>query len=425
MKKIISLILAIAVILSLTVSVSAATPKINLTYQAIDDQSFLVNVQVENNPGFAYFVLKLEYDKYVVSPKNVIVGDLLKDGSTLSNLDDKNTDAGKKSITTMVFYTTAGDVVDDGTIYSVRFVYKDAIPGEKQQADSLIRLYTDEKGIDMTNFDLKHVDFEKGTSVTVKSPTTEREPEPGEYEEEPNNNNNNNNEEEKDVSSIIGSMTGDKNENKDNNSGSSPVEKEYKADIKNVENQNKVKYIAMYEDETFKPDQPATRYEVIEALDKLFDITSEEFAPAFGDVSEKYKLPVQKFITAKVLNGYEDKTFKGENTITRAEFVKILAVAFNMKLDESATAQFTDISGHWAENYVKTFVSCGYTKGYAEADGSFTFRPEGKVTRAEVVAFINRIIKAEGEKSEKLPKDLKLENGDNHWAYDEIVKVVK
>ena len=95
-----------------------------------------------------------------------------------------------------------------------------------------------------------------------------------------------------------------------------------------------------------------------------------------------------------------------------------------MKLDEAAKAEFTDIAGHWSENYVKTFVSGGYTKGYAEADGTFTFRPEGKVTRAEVVAFVNRIIKAEGEASEKLPTDLVVD-GANHWAYDEIVKVVK
>ena len=203
------------------------------------------------------------------------------------------------------------------------------------------------------------------------------------------------------------------------------TEKEYKAEVKNVEEQNKVKYMAMYEDETFKPDAPATRYEVIKALDNLFEITSEEFAPAFADVSEEYKEIVQKFVTAKILNGYEDKTFKGGNTITRAEFVKILAVAFDMKLDETATADFTDISGHWAENYIKTFVSGGYTKGYAEADGTFTFRPEGNVTRAEVVAFINRIIAADAEASEKLPSDLKNADGSQHWAYDEIVKVVK
>mgnify|MGYP003307080956 CR=1 FL=1 len=416
MKKIISLILALAMVLSVSTAVMASNPEVNLTYTAVDDSSFLVNVELKNNPGFAAFVIKLEYDKYAVTPKRVIKSELLDSGSIISNMEDTQADAGKKNTTSAVFYTTEGDVTGDGCIYSVRFVYKDAIPADKQLQDTVISVV---EPIDITNFALETVPFKAGTSVTVKTPTTEREPQPGEYDE-PVKENNKTEDADKDYSSIVGSLTG-----KEEASGSvAEVEKVYTAEVKNVADQNKAKYMAMYEDGTFKPDAPATRYEVIEALDNLFEITSEEFAPAFKDVSDKYKLTVQKFVTAKILNGYTDGTFKGDNTITRAEFVKILAVAFDMKLDETATADFTDIAGHWSENYVKTFVSGGYTKGYAEADGTFTFRPEGKVTRAEVVAFVNRIIKAEGEAAEKLPTDL-LVDGANHWAYDEIVKVVK
>lgn len=409
MKKIISLILALAMVLSITTVVMADSPKVNLTYVPVDDTTFDVDVSLEGNPGFATFEFDVEFDKYVITAIDYSKNDIIKTGNFISNIEDTNRDHEKKNTVSFLYYTTSGDIKENGKIFTIHFEYKEAIPLEKQNKETLISVLNDGMLFGTDSYD--KVPFTAGTSVTVTAPTTEREPEPGEYDEpeivKPEK------EENKDVSSIVESMTGGK------------TEKEYKAEVKNVEEQNKVKYMAMYEDETFKPDAPATRYEVIKALDNLFEITSEEFAPAFADVTEEYKEIVQKFVTAKILNGYEDKTFKGGNTITRAEFVKILAVAFDMKLDETATADFTDISGHWAENYIKTFVSGGYTKGYAEADGTFTFRPEGNVTRAEVVAFINRIIAADADASEKLPTDLKNADGSQHWAYDEIVKVVK
>lgn len=409
MKKIISLILTITMVLSMSLAVYAEGAKLNLATEKIDDKSFKVIVSIENNPGFLACAVSLNYDKYVVTATDAKVAGITSDLSSMSSFERPDIDVDKQASVTFVAYRIQGDVKGDGPIIEFIFKYKDAIPLDKQNKETTISINADK--IDFSNDALEIVNVSAGEPVIVTAPTTEREPKPGEYDlpetVKPEK------EENKDISSIVDSMTGGK------------TEKEYKAEVKNVEEQNKVKYMAMYEDETFKPDAPATRYEVIKALDNLFEITSEEFAPAFADVSEEYKEIVQKFVTAKILNGYEDKTFKGGNTITRAEFVKILAVAFDMKLDETATADFTDISGHWAENYIKTFVSGGYTKGYAEADGTFTFRPEGNVTRAEVVAFINRIIAADAEASEKLPSDLKNADGSQHWAYDEIVKVVK
>lgn len=415
MKKIISLILALTLVFSMTTFVSANSPKVNLTYVPVDDTNFAVEISLEGNPGFVSFAFTLNFDKYAVSPVKFNMPEkFTEEGSFMSNVSDIKRNPDKHNSTTVLYYSTGNDYTEDEVVGTVMFKFKDAIPADKQGVDTVISV--DLESIDVCNAKLEDVSFTVGTSVTVKTPATEREPEPGEYDEEVEDTDN------KDYTSIVGSLT-NKGETTEKTE-KAEEEKVYTAEVKNVADQNKAKYMAMYEDGTFKPDAPATRYEVIEALDNLFEITSEEFAPAFADVSEKYKLTVQKFVTAKILNGYTDGTFKGDNTITRAEFVKILAVAFDMKLDETATADFTDIAGHWSENYVKTFVSGGYTKGYAEADGTFTFRPEGKVTRAEVVAFVNRIIKAEGEAAEKLPTDL-LVDGANHWAYDEIVKVVK
>ena len=55
MKKIISLVLAIAMVLSMTVVAFAEGAKLSLTTEKIDDNSFKVIVFIENNPGFASF----------------------------------------------------------------------------------------------------------------------------------------------------------------------------------------------------------------------------------------------------------------------------------------------------------------------------------------------------------------------------------
>jgi hypothetical protein len=51
---------------------------------------------------------------------------------------------------------------------------------------------------------------------------------------------------------------------------------------------------------------------------------------------------------------------------------------------ESAAITFTDISGHWAEKTVEIAVEKGYVAGYPDS----TFKPEGQVTRAELLKMV-------------------------------------
>ena len=50
---------------------------------------------------------------------------------------------------------------------------------------------------------------------------------------------------------------------------------------------------------------------------------------------------------------------------------------------------FTDVKGHWAKDYIESLVDEGVTNGYKEEDGTFTFRPKAKITRAELAKMIN------------------------------------
>lgn len=169
-----------------------------------------------------------------------------------------------------------------------------------------------------------------------------------------------------------------------------------------------------------RPNDPASRYEVVDMLDKLFDITGTTVGNRFADVSEAHKQAVELFAAAGVINGYEDGSFGGAREITRAEMVKILSVLLGLDktaVEGETAVTLSDISGHWAESYIRKFVAKGYILGYPEGD----FRPDKAVSRAEAVTIINRVtglVKTSG-----LPQRFRDLPGD-FWAYDEIMNAV-
>lgn len=118
-------------------------------------------------------------------------------------------------------------------------------------------------------------------------------------------------------------------------------------------------------------------------------------APAadFSDVAGDYAHyeAITALVDQDIINGYEDGTFKPENTITRAEFSKLLAVssapsgyAFSAK-----TTAFPDIAdmnaNHgWAVPYISYAVSTKAINGYTDG----TFQPGNNVTYGEAIKMI-------------------------------------
>ena len=58
-----------------------------------------------------------------------------------------------------------------------------------------------------------------------------------------------------------------------------------------------------------------------------------------------------------------------------------------MLMPANAYGESNDFTGHWAEETIKTWLNNGYVAGYP--DGSF--KPEGKVTRADFVTRVNSL----------------------------------
>ena len=175
-------------------------------------------------------------------------------------------------------------------------------------------------------------------------------------------------------------------------------------------------YMELDDDDKFRPDEKATRYEVIMALDMIYDSWADDAAVTFTDVDKAYRGVVRKFVGAQLLNGYEDGTFRGEANIKRSELCKVLALATGIEVDPDATVQFKDVSPeHWAYAYIAALTDAGYLAG--DTDGNF--RPEDNITRAELAVVLNRVAgveNGEGTVIDDVPT--------THWAYGYICGAV-
>lgn len=90
-------------------------------------------------------------------------------------------------------------------------------------------------------------------------------------------------------------------------------------------------------------------------------------------------------------------TFRPNDSITRAEFVKIVNRKFNFTEIEDIT--FTDVDkSAWYYQEVQKAVKAGYIKGY----GDNTFKPNDKITREEVAVIITSIMNNKQENLEKI-----------------------
>ena len=168
-------------------------------------------------------------------------------------------------------------------------------------------------------------------------------------------------------------------------------------------------YIKLGADRKFRPDDKATRYEVIMALDALFDSWTDNAEIDFTDVKAEYKDAVAKFVGAELVDGYDDKTFRGNANIKRSELCKLLVLALGLDLEDAGTVAFADVKKeHWAYDYIALLTKAEYLKGDTEGN----FRPEDSLTRAELITVLNRVAGVDSTGGVILA-DVPA----SHWAY--------
>ncbi len=95
--------------------------------------------------------------------------------------------------------------------------------------------------------------------------------------------------------------------------------------------------------------------------------------------------PVQHLTGKGAISGYSDGTFRPSNTVTRAQFAKMLVAGMGWVLVTPATPTFRDVpTSDWAFPYVETAVQHGALSGYSDG----TFRPTSEITRAQLAKLI-------------------------------------
>lgn len=125
---------------------------------------------------------------------------------------------------------------------------------------------------------------------------------------------------------------------------------------------------------------------ILLALSLLFILTSSlSFAVSFKDVSSDhwaYEV-INEMNQKKILSGYPDGSFRPENSITRAEFAKILVAAIVDKDEpDGPTVSFEDIDGaHWAYSYIEKANK--YLSGYS-LGGRYFYFPDNPAVREDI-----------------------------------------
>ena len=151
-------------------------------------------------------------------------------------------------------------------------------------------------------------------------------------------------------------------------------------------------YVVGYSDGTVRPNANISRAEVATIFFRLLkeevrdgNLTAEN---TFADVTDGqwHNKAISTMAKLGVVKGRNAEAFDPDASITRAEFAAICA-RFNTKPVENS-GSFSDVSGHWAENEIERAAAFGWISGYPDG----TFRPDARITRAEAMTMINRVL---------------------------------
>ncbi|MCL2338053.1 MAG: S-layer homology domain-containing protein, partial [Firmicutes bacterium] len=182
-------------------------------------------------------------------------------------------------------------------------------------------------------------------------------------------------------------------------------------------------YIFGYPDGRVHPAANITRAEVAEIFYRLLTQDSRksmwQTRSGYSDVplNQWFDNAIATLAKGGILEGYPDGTFHPGAAITRAEFASIAARFATGEPAVSVT--FSDVNGHWAADGIYRAAELGWVTGYPDG----TFRPNQNITRAEVMALVNRVLERKVTSEQDLLSDMKKwpDNSNvNAWYYFDV-----
>ncbi|MEW8974425.1 MAG: S-layer homology domain-containing protein, partial [Tissierellaceae bacterium] len=184
-------------------------------------------------------------------------------------------------------------------------------------------------------------------------------------------------------------------------------------------------YIQGYPDNTVRPEGLVTREEVAavfyrllteESRDKIRTEAHDFTDVEYGRWSNKHIATLAK---GKIIEGYQDGSFRPGNNITRAELATIASRFDKLSPFESNT--FSDIENHWANQYINSATQKGWVNGYPDK----TFKPDQYITRAEFVTLVNNVLNRKVKK-EHILSDAKQFSDllKDRWYYEPMQEAI-
>ncbi|WP_239634692.1 S-layer homology domain-containing protein [Paenibacillus sp. H1-7] len=172
--------------------------------------------------------------------------------------------------------------------------------------------------------------------------------------------------------------------------------------------------------------QPRLRKALVSAIACCITIGSgwsgalgaEASKAAFADAEGHWAKEYVDYLSAKgIVDGVEKdgkRWILPDQTITRAEYMKILVGALKKDGAAGQTASFQDVgASHWAYKYVETAKKEGWVDGYEDGN----FRPDSPISRAELATMLVRAYKLQEKQGETLSF---ADVASDYWAYPTI-----
>ena len=192
--------------------------------------------------------------------------------------------------------------------------------------------------------------------------------------------------------------------------------------LNNAESGRHVLYVKGYPDMSFKAEGNITRAEAVAMVVRLKGYPLIENSGAiFSDVAEKawYEPEIAAAYRAGILEEKKGEAFRPDEKITRAELAQLIS---HIDKTNQAKAPFSDVAGHKFEAAINQNYGNRRIDGYPDG----TFKPDRAITRAETTKMLNRLFNRSVDEAGLY--DVKdevrhyVDLSKNHWAYYEIME---
>ena len=146
-----------------------------------------------------------------------------------------------------------------------------------------------------------------------------------------------------------------------------------------------------YGEGIFKPNQTMTRAEFTKIIVSGLNLPDTEQQLSFADNDQiaEWAVPyVEQAVAANVITGYTDNTFGPSKNITRAEMAVMVVKALGLEVQENAELTFADAEQIPA--YAKPYIAVAVEKGLIVGLEGNKFGPNQSATRAEAATVVLR-----------------------------------